>query len=1116
MISKMHLNNSRSGQNIQACLMITNIAPKFHDCWILDSGASHHYTNNLNIMTNVRDINEIVLQADSGTIELQKCGDVILRSQNIDLTLKDVRWSHKFSTNLISISRLTKNHATVHFHEQYAKVTNNDKLIMSACRIGQLYVADVNNVSMVMLTKNDHTHARLGHMNFNSIERLAKYNAIQNLNLMTSEPSTSCAACQMGKSSVNQVKKYTSRVPASRLLQRVHADLCGPINIQNNHLQFLNCYDSPKYISVIIDEFSRKIFVQILSHKSLAYDHITNFIKQAEALKQTTLQEFCSDNGTEYKNNRLSEYFKSKGIKQTFSPVYSPHRNGMAERAVRTLTECTRSILYHAKLHVSFWPIAFETACYLSAFRIHVMQKQITVQEVWSGIKPSLNRLKVFGCDAWVHIPDEKRTKLDPKSFPAIFVGYSYTTEAAWRFYDFNNHKIIVSQNATFDESSFTFGRKEILKSMPVELDLELNQLPDSLNEQSSTILDQGATDEYEYTLNVPSDDEITWGTQTSPSYPAQNNATNSVNNARDLRTTSQTSSGNTDSITDNTQVPTRRSSRTRTPARKQGFVYWDDWAHYDMYEDDDGATSMLSVNIGNLPNTYEEAMDSEDADEWKSAIDREIQAQKTNGTWSEVEQKDDMHLIDTRWVFVKKPDASSQKVTYKARLVARGFQQKENQEYKDVYAPVMRFKSLKVLLSLSQHLHYQIFQIDFKTAYLNADLDFLIYIKPPKGVQCPTNKVLQLHKALYGLKQSGSLWNALIDQFITKDLLFKKTVSDPCIYQLMSKTEHKIYLGLFVDDIICCVHDDDAQQWFDIKSQLSDKFKLSDLGKLSKILGLHISYSNNKMQISQHSLIQKGLVQFRMDECKPIYTPQEPNSHFRKHEGEHAVVPVKVYQAAIGFLNYLSYGTRFDICYTTNSLSRFSTHPSSEHWQGVKRVLRYLQATKQQQLSYTKSKSQDITVKIYCDASWASNLDDRKSTTGILLKLNDNPILWYSKKQKTVALSTAEAELMAIASAVQESLWMRQFIDELTNKPPKCIIYTDNQAAIHMASNDSHKYAKHISIRYNFIKENLQSENVCIEYLQSSEQQADIFTKATVKPVFQKLHDLILNAEQK
>ena len=275
--------------------------------------------------------------------------------------------------------------------------------------------------------------------------------------------------------------------------------------------------------------------------------------------------------------------------------------------------------------------------------------------------------------------------------------------------------------------------------------------------------------------------------------------------------------------------------------------------------------------------------------------------------------------------------------------------------------------------------------------------------------------------------------------------------------------------IGVYVDDIILAGKSDKRRK--EVKRDLAKKFNIKDMGKLHHFLGKKIiQYENTgEVWIGQPAYTENLLQKFEMDQAKPVGTPVDSMKLVKAAEDDKQI-DQQLYQSAIGSLMYLSVGTRSDITFAVNNVAKFSERPTNQHWTAVKRIMRYLRGTVNFGLLYGKQGSS--TTVGFSDANWAGDLDDRKSTSGYLFQIGGCAVSWRSKKQTCVALSTAEAEYMALASAAQEAVWMRQLTTELGNgQKGATTIFEDNQSAIRMAKNPQfHGRSKHIGIKYHYI----------------------------------------------
>lgn len=278
----------------------------------------------------------------------------------------------------------------------------------------------------------------------------------------------------------------------------------------------------------------------------------------------------------------------------------------------------------------------------------------------------------------------------------------------------------------------------------------------------------------------------------------------------------------------------------------------------------------------------------------------------------------------------------------------------------------------------------------------------------------------------------------------------------------------------------------------------LASRFDIKDLGRLSYFLGMSVIQDREEHTtwMGQPAYVEKLLVRQKMDDCKPVGTPVDPGSHLMKATEDEEALEQQKYQSLVGSLMYLSTSTRPDLAYAVGTLARFSSKPNRSHWTAAKRVLRYLRGTKNHGIVFTESESVECLG--YSDADWAGDREDRRSTSGYLFLMAGGPVSWKSRKQGTVALSTAEAEYIALSSAAQETVWLRRLVSELGNKPEKpTVLMEDNQSAIAMARNPQfHGRAKHIDIRHHFIRERVNEGDIKLVYCPTGDMIADMLTK--------------------
>lgn len=387
---------------------------------------------------------------------------------------------------------------------------------------------------------------------------------------------------------------------------------------------------------------------------------------------------------------------------------------------------------------------------------------------------------------------------------------------------------------------------------------------------------------------------------------------------------------------------------------------------------------------------------------------------------------------------------------------------------------------------------------MDAITAFLQGELFEDIYIKKPEGFRCD-EKVLKLQKSIYGLKQSSRLWNIKLKGVLLKFGLEQSQI-DPCIFYYLKDTK-KLYIAVYVDDLLIFSNDNLLKT--KLKSCLKNNFEMKDLGAANSFLGLRISRDreSGKLYIDQEQYIQDLLNRFGMTNCNPCKTPMDHTVKLSKTmspktQEDRANMENVPYQELVGSLLFAAQVSRPDICYAVNLISRFNKDPGRAHWLAAKRILRFLKGTISTKLCYSKNEVEDIFG--FCDADYASDVDERKSVTGYIFKKQGGAIAWCSKKQPTVALSTTESEYMALGSAIQEALWLKGLEAELLRSTKSNILYCDNQSAALLAASESHHpRTKHIDVRHHFVRDVINDGRIILQHISTNEMVADILTKA-------------------
>jgi hypothetical protein len=524
------------------------------------------------------------------------------------------------------------------------------------------------------------------------------------------------------------------------------------------------------------------------------------------------------------------------------------------------------------------------------------------------------------------------------------------------------------------------------------------------------------------------------------------------------------------------------------------------------------------------IPTTRRSALSSPHSRCWVAAMDSEIASLKSHHTYSLVDRPDDsVNIVTGKWVFaIKSKDGYVNR--FKARWVARGFTQQYGVDYEETYSPVLKYKTLRLLLAITAINDLELELMDVQTAYLNAPLNERVMMVQPEGYEEGGKQlVCLLHKALYGLKQAGREWNKHLDSFV-QSLGFTRCVTDTCLYVKKSRTGHMMLLSVYVDDIPSAFAECDRVEWEEMKKSFFDKYKIKFLGAADWVLNMRITRNREekRLYLDQQAYVEQMLEEFNMSEVRTVTTPgsQEELSRSdgpRDAEG-HLRMRSIPYRRVVGTLMYLSNTSRPDITHSVHVVSQYAQNPGEKHWAAVKQILRYLCGTTNYGLKFEPNGEEStLGLTVFADASWANCVDSRRSTTGWAMKIGEQCwIDWNSHKQETVALSTCEAEYMAIGTATQGILWTQQMLREIavvaSNTLITPIIYSDNKSAICMSKNDvHHNRSKHIDIRHHFIRDEIAKKSITLEWVTTGEQIADILTKSLPPRLFVQFRDKLV-----
>lgn len=1059
-------NNSSCGSSSKSFAMTIqneDFESDYKYCAVIDSGCTDHIINDENMIgsKNLYANCSINVAKQGETMNASKAGNLsistVVDGREMTGTLHDVLLVENARLNLISVSQIDKKGGKVVFEKGKATIYMNGDVIGTGMLKNGLYWYnfDVNkqpHANFTVVSETDLWHKRLGHLNFGGLSKMFKSHMVTGVPTKLNVDKNFCETCVVAKQARNPFDGTRTR--AKRPLELIHSDVCGPSENQG--------HDGSRYFVTFIDDWSHMVVAYVIKRKSEVFDCFKQYKAMVEAHHSNfKVSRLRCDNGGEYSSNEFKKYCREQGVSLEYTTAYSPQLNGVAERMNRTLVEKGRSLLLQANLPKYLWNESILTAVYLTNRSITNAVNNKTPYEMWYKSKPDLEHLRIFGSNAFVFVPQEKRSKFDDKSYRCLLVGYGPN---GYRLWNPEQQTIVYSRDVKFNESVVGFE----------------NNVYEDFSEDGIVSNDDLVNISKNLTpFSVPRVKQSSTSTPVTVSRPSPNVLT-PIN-----RTVVERDRTVDVFETPNVVVDPPQSSRPKRNVRRP--------LRYDEYETDYGAHCAYNL-VNDTPISYDDIVGREDEKEWFEAVSDEINSLNENETWTVVKNPGNIKLLGTRWIFKKKSD-----MKFKARLVAKGYMQKADVDYSETYSPVARLPTIRLLLAIGMHLDMEFCHMDVKTAFLHGFIEENIYLKPPEGIIVPEDHVLKLKKSLYGLKQSPRCWNDRFDKFITS-IGFKRSKADYCLYVRITG-EVRIYLVLYVDDLLLCSNNQASLTT--VKNRLASEFSMKDLGEVKCFMGMNVNIDkeNNVLTIDQHDYINRILNKFGMKDCNGAQTPLEQNLKLVKNEKEHEIIN-KPYREVIGSLMYLMLACRPDLCFSIGYLSRFQDKPTEEHWNCLKRVLRYLKHTENLVLTYTKEDSSPLIG--YVDADWANDLNDRKSTSGFCFKVFGNTILWTSKKQGSVAKSTSEAEYVAAAEAVSEGIWLSKLLIDLQIDPElPFILYEDNNGTIFMSTNPETKRTKHIDIKFHYLRELVWEQKVKLVKIQSSHQIADVLTKPLSKILF-------------
>ena len=1131
---------------------------KRDQAFVVDSGATHHITNDRSLLVEfTRRVTgsrpTTVRIGDGRVVPVQGYGTMPVQctSQGVThtVTFSDVLYVPEMHVHLLSLSRMDASGAEVSFRNKKCTVSVQGAPVLQACLTDKgpyagLYLLHGVHPSATSATHEgasltskaqvptiDCWHKRMAHMGLSTLQKLPKVadgvSFTDKECALARQDNPICSTCQLTKMTrVPHVARTTPR--ASTPLLRVHADVCGPMGVKS--------VGGSRYYILLIDEATRFSLLETVPTKAEATKRVLPMLRKLERLSGHQVQHFRTDRGGEFTETLLNAALKDAGIVRELTPAHSPESNALVERANRTIMEKVRALLKEGQLPNMFWA---EAAVHANLLRnvSPTAGSDRSPHELLLGSRPDLSKLRIFGSLAYIRTPEVLRKKLDPKATTAVLLGS--TLGGHYRYY--SNSRVDEGRDLVIDEHRRgwvdhhgppTDDISDLLLH-PFKKSQEPSSSGDDGNDahdahdgndddgpsdqdsEDLSDIDQNQGDGHED--DNPEDDNDHSDGENAGGYEDAHSSESDIDPSTPAGPTLGTNAASTEEystplLQTPTSLPQTEPFHTPEPApqppqaaqpRRSGRVT----SKPKFYNPSTGVLAAgQPEGVHRDPGSLKEAMESPEKQEWLQAMQVEYDALVANGTWTLGACPEDVKPIPCKWVFKTKFAGDGTVERYKARLVAGGHRQDTSLILEeDVFAPVSRFASLRMVLALAALQDMHMHSLDISNAFLNGKLEEPIYMKQPAMFQSSNpGQVCILQRTLYGLKESPKAWyNELTSTLIR--LGFECCADDEALW---INHKHNLYMVLWVDDMLLVCKNLSALTA--CKSALLGAFKGRDLGPTERFLNARIGIdkSAHTVKLSQPDYIANLLKEYSMEGSATKASPmaQGGNAGPALDGEEQTKAP---YAQCVGALLYLANFTRPDISFVVSALARHMTKATDRHWAQAKHVLGYLKGT--QDIGIVYGCTSDVLTG-WCDADYATCTVSRKSRTGYVFSVAGGAVAWQSKLQATVALSTAEAEYTAASHAAKECTWIARIARLLgvhPNHPP--VLRVDNQAAIKLAVSGGHSArTKHIDVSVMHIRSAVLRKLLLVEYVNTKDNVADMLTKALAPEQHQRLSKVV------
>ena len=907
------------------------------------------------------------------------------------------------------------------------------------------------------------------------------------------------------------------------------------------------------------------------------------------------VRSYRGDNGV-FRSFEFIEDLHDRGQDIDYAGVGGHHQNGVAENAIRTISNSARTMLLHSAIHwpdeteLVQWPFAVEYA-------VHVWNRLpkprgMSPLELWTRTKSdhlSLQHCHVWGSPVYVLDPmlqdGKKLPRWNPRARRGQFMGMSKVhASTVGMIRNLRTGSISPQFHIVFDDSFST---------LPSDINPE-DVIPDERWQELLIFSRLNALDDYDGEDVVELADE--WlddddrSAKQSRVRLRQQRQQQQLRARRDAAQSQATEATSDDDVEesmrrnltvdqpdDGRQQPSstiereHERQRQRRMRRRNPRYYNDEYANYlrdfralddndkwlatlnvarpsmlDSYtalvmdlrmhmatdSDEllhlfDPMTLSIKANADDNP-TLQEALGGPDSEGFQEAMQAEIECLESMKAWDVVPRSEakGKNILGTTWVFKRKryPDGTIRKL--KARLCVRGDQQIEGVDFFETYAPVVQWSTVRLLLVMSLVLGLATKQVDYTLAFVHADIDDEVYVEMPY-LFSTEGYVLRLRKSLYGLRQAPLSFFKLLKSGL-EARGFVQSKYEPCLF----KSKDCICLT-YVDDCLFYSRSADIIDKYleSLKRPEPTSFQLNVEDSVAGFLGIHMRHFEENgdrfIELTQTGLIERVLAAMGMEDCKAVSTPAEAKKPLGKDDNGEARQEAWSYSSVVGMMMYLAANSRPDIAFAVHQCARFTHQPKRSHEKALKRIARYLAGTRTKGMILQPKA--ELALDMYCDADFAGlwNAEDSddpicvRSRTGYVITLGEMPVLWVSKLQTEISLSTTEAEYIALSTGMRSLLPLRNLVKDVSDSlgvkrneiSSVSAVWEDNNACLKLVNDpypNMSPRTKSIAVKYHWFREKIVEGEIEAKRIDTALQKADIFTKGLAKDDFERKRKMI------